>query len=106
MAKLRRAVERRLAYAPRFLRNYRNRRQIGCTPAVAFRSARERMRQPTHDRVAAVRAGPEDGDSIAALIAAVIILGAAACPIFENAQERLVLELCVAQVSRADSGAR
>ena len=46
MAKLRRAVERRLAYAPRFLRHYRNRRQLGCTPAVAFRSARERMRQP------------------------------------------------------------
>ena len=46
MAKLRRAVERRLAYAPRFLRHYRNRRQFGCAPAVAFRSARERMRQP------------------------------------------------------------
>lgn len=46
MTKLRRAVERRLAYAPRFLRHYQHRRQIGCTPAVAFRSARERMRQP------------------------------------------------------------
>ena len=46
MAKFRRAVERRLAHAPRFLRHYRNRRQIGCTPGVAFRSARERMRQP------------------------------------------------------------
>lgn len=46
MAKFRRAVERRLAYAPRFLRHYQHRRQIGCTPAVAFRSARERMRQP------------------------------------------------------------
>jgi hypothetical protein len=46
MTKLRRAVERRLAYAPRFLRHYQHRRQIGCTPTVAFRSARERMRQP------------------------------------------------------------
>jgi hypothetical protein len=46
MAKFRRAFERRLAYPRRFLRHYQHRRQIGCTPAVAFRSARQRMRQP------------------------------------------------------------
>jgi hypothetical protein len=46
MAKFRRAFERRLAYPPRFLRHYQHRRQIGCTPVVAFRSARQRMRQP------------------------------------------------------------
>jgi hypothetical protein len=46
MARLWRAVRWRLAYGPRFLRHYRNRRQIGCSPGVAFRSARERMRQP------------------------------------------------------------
>jgi len=46
MATLRRSVWRRLAYGPRFLRHYRNRRQIGSSPAHAFRSARERMRKP------------------------------------------------------------
>jgi hypothetical protein len=46
MARLRRAVWRRLDYGPRLLHHYRNRRQIGETPAHAFRSARERMRLP------------------------------------------------------------
>jgi hypothetical protein len=45
MARLRRAVWRRLDYGPQFLGHYRNRRQIGLTPAHAFRSARERMRK-------------------------------------------------------------
>ena len=46
MASLWRAVRWRLTYGPRFLRHYRNRRQIGSTPTHAFRSARERMRKP------------------------------------------------------------
>jgi hypothetical protein len=45
MTTLRRAVLRRLAYGPRLLGHYRNRRQIGSTPTHAFRSARERMRK-------------------------------------------------------------
>ena len=44
--------ERRLAYAPRFLRHYQHRRQIGCTPGVAFRMLENECGNPAHDRVA------------------------------------------------------
>jgi len=44
MSGLRRAVWRWLAYIPRFIRHFKNRRHLGQPVGLALRSTRERMR--------------------------------------------------------------